>query len=76
MNNKINGKLVSDILYDELYDYLSKKNKEINVVDISIGNDFGGLMYSKMKQKKISAKTGVNFESKHFENISKEELFN
>ena len=74
MNNKINGKLVSDILYDELYDYLSKKNKEINVVDISIGNDFGGLMYSKMKQKKISAKTGINFESKHFENISKEEL--
>ena len=74
MNNRINGKLVSGVLYDELYDYLSKKNKEINVIDISIGNDFGGLMYYKMKQKKISSKTGINFESKHFENISKEEL--
>ena len=32
MNIKINGKLVSDILYDELYDYLSKKNKEKQMI--------------------------------------------
>lgn len=74
MDNQINGKLVSDILYTELSNYLSNQTKEVNIVDISVGNDFGGLMYSKMKQKKITSKTGMKFESIHFEKIDKDEL--
>ena len=44
MDNQINGKLVSDILYTELSNYLSNQTKEVNIVDISVGNDFGGLI--------------------------------
>ena len=71
----MNGSYVSDILYSELNKYL--KNKRIpSIVDISIGNDFGSLMYSKMKEKTINNKTAIKFKSIHFDNISKDELIN
>lgn len=73
-NKKINGKFVSEILYEELNKYLKQKGKMPSVVDISIGDDFGGLMYSKMKKKKIEKETGINFESIHFEDITYREL--
>ena len=51
MDKKINGLQVSSILYEELRNYLLKRDKKINVVDVSVGNDFGGKMYAKMKKK-------------------------
>lgn len=50
MNKEINGLIVSKILYKELNKYLLKKDIIPKVVDISIGNDFGGQMYAKMKE--------------------------
>lgn len=71
----MNGNYVSDILYTELNKYL--ENKEVpSIVDISIGDDFGSLMYSKMKEKTINNKTGIKFKSIHFDIISKDELIN
>ena len=74
MDKKINGLQVTDILYEELRTYLLKKDKKVNVVDISIGDDFGGKMYSKMKQKRITSKTGIGFRSTHFDRITEEYL--
>lgn len=74
MGKKISGIEVSKILYEELRNYLLTRENPIHVVDISIGDDFGGQMYSKMKQKKISKETGIDFESIHFTDINKDKL--
>lgn len=74
MDKKINGLQVSSILYEELRNYLVKRDKKVNVVDVSVGNDFGGQMYAKMKKKKIQKETGIDFQSVHFDNPSLEEL--
>lgn len=74
MGKKISGIEVSKILYEELRNYLLTRENPIHVVDISIGDDFGGQMYSKMKQKKISKETGIDFDSIHFTDINKDKL--
>lgn len=74
MGKKISGIEVSKILYEELRNYLLNRESPIHVVDISIGDDFGGQMYSKMKQKKISKETGIDFDSIHFTDINKDKL--
>lgn len=74
MGKKISGIEVSKILYEELRNYLLTRENPIHVVDISIGDDFGGQMYSKMKQKKISKETGIDFDSIHFKDINKDKL--
>ena len=74
MGKKISGIEVSKILYEELRNYLLTRDNPIHVVDISIGDDFGGQMYSKMKQKKISKETGIDFDSIHFKDINKDKL--
>ena len=74
MNKKMNGILVSDILYKELNKYLETKDQIPKVVDISIGEDFGNKMYSKMKEKIITSKTPIKFISKHFDKITYIEL--
>ena len=74
MNKNIDGMLVSKVLYKELNDYLLKKDIIPNVVDICIGNDFGCLMYSKCKKKRISKETCINFKCVYFEDISYLEL--
>ena len=75
MNKKINGLQVSSILYEELNKYLLRKQETIpRVVDLSIGSDFGGQMYAKMKERTISNKTIIDFMSVHFNEMSKEEL--
>lgn len=73
-NKKIDGRQVSKILYEELKNYSLNKDKKPKIVDISIGEDFGSLMYAKMKKQTIERETGFEFESKHFENVTKEEL--
>lgn len=74
MGKKISGIEVSKILYEELRNYLLTRENPIHVVDISIGDDFGGQMYSKMKQKKISKEIGIDFDSIHFTDINKDKL--
>lgn len=75
MDKRINGLYVSDILYEELNKYLFKKRKVLpRVVDLSIGNDFGGQMYAKMKEKNITSKTIINFMSVHFDEMPVEVL--
>lgn len=75
MDKRINGLYVSDILYEELNKYLFKKRKVLpRAVDLSIGNDFGGQMYAKMKEKNITSKTIINFMSVHFDEMPVEVL--
>ena len=74
MDKKINGLVVSDVLYDELNKYLLLKDVIPRVVDISIGDDFGGQMYAKMKEKKITDRTLIDFISVHFNEMKIEEL--
>lgn len=74
VNKKINGLEISAVLYEELNKYLLKKDKLPKIVDISIGNDFGGQMYSKMKEKKIATHTLIDFISIHLNEISDTEL--
>jgi len=73
---EMTSSLIQKILYDEITNYLMWKDKTPMIVDISIGDDFGGLMYSKMKQKKIEKETPIKFQSIHFNNINYMELKN
>lgn len=70
----VDGTKISKILYNDLKKYLEEHPINPTIVDISIGDDFGGLMYSKMKQKKIKQETGIEFQSVHYDKISKTEL--
>lgn len=74
MGKELNGQQLSKFLYNELKTYtLSKKNKP-SIVDISVGKDFGSLMYARIKQKTIEKATGFHFESKYYEKITVTEL--
>lgn len=76
MEKKLSGTEVSKILYQELKEYISKQQTKPNVVDISIGDDFGSLKYAEMKKEKITKEAGFGFKSVHYDEISKEELIN
>ena len=69
LNKEMKSIEITNILYQELNNYILKKDVVPSIVDISIGDDFGGLMYSKMKKKKIQEKTPISFKSLHLENI-------
>lgn len=78
MEKKINGTLVSEILYEELIGFLEEKGKSVNYFDslrpnvkiISIGDDFGSQMYGKMKKKKLTEITGYTVDAVHFDDIT------
>lgn len=74
MNKNLDGKKISSLLYEELRNYIKEKNILPKIVDISIGNDFGSLMYSKMKKRKIEKELGFKVESVHFNKIEHNEL--
>lgn len=74
IDKKLDGTKVSKILYEELRDFLNSKKISSRIVDISIGNDFGGEMYANMKKKKVELETGFSFESIHYPEISYENL--
>ena len=76
MEKRIDGKTISKVLYQELKEYAQNQSKKPKIVDISIGEDFGSLMYAKMKKQTIERETGFEFISKHFESITREELIN
>lgn len=75
MEKRMNGTLVSEVLYDELRAFLELKgDKPLQLVDISVGNDFGGEMYANMKKKKLEKMVGYLVESRHFDSISYDDL--
>lgn len=74
VDKRMSGTEVSKVLYEELREYLKGKERVPKVVDISIGDDFGGEMYAAMKKKKVEAETGFPFESRHYDEISYDDL--
>lgn len=75
MDKKLSGKMVSDILYEELNAYLNTKTpSRLCLVDISIGNDFGAKMYSEMKKKTLEKKLNYEVNSYHLNQVSLKEL--
>lgn len=76
MNKQITSTLITPILYQELNKYLNTKEIKPKIVNITIGNDFGNIMYSKMKNKTLSKETSINYESIHFDKITYQELTN
>jgi len=76
MEKKLNGTELSKILYKELREYILTQTIKPNIVDISIGDDFGSLKYAEMKKKKIEKETGIGFESVHYDEVTKEQLIN
>lgn len=76
VDKKLNGSEVSKFLYEELREYIISQSQKPNIVDISIGNDFGSLKYAQMKKKKISQETTIGFESVHYNQITKDNLIN
>lgn len=73
-NKNIDGKTVSQILYQELRKYTETKSKKPTIVDISIGEDFGGLVYAKMKKQTLEREVNFDFINKHFKTITKDNL--
>lgn len=76
MNKQITSTLTTPILYQELNKYLNTKEIKPKIVNITIGNDFGNIMYSKMKNKTLSKETTISYESIHFDKITYQELTN
>ena len=75
MEKRMNGTLVSEVLYDELKFFLEEKgDKPLQLVDISVGDDFGGEMYANMKKKKLEKMVGYLVESRHFNSICFDKL--
>lgn len=71
MEKRMDGTLVSKVLYEELKEYLdSKDDDRPSLIDISIGEDFGGQMYANMKKKKLESMVSYNVESRHYDDIS------
>lgn len=73
-DKRMSGTEVSKVLYEELKKYLETKKDRKKVIDISIGDDYGGLMYANMKKKKVEAETSFPFDSRHYDDISFDEL--
>lgn len=76
MEKKIDGTFVSNVLYDELINFLNNKGEgnKPKVKIISIGDDFGSQMYGKMKKKKLTEIVGYTVDAEHFDDISLDEL--
>ena len=74
MTKKLNGTLVSNILYEELKQYLSTKKTLPQIVDISIDDDLASNLYVKRKEKTITQKTNIKFSHMNLKNITKEHL--
>ena len=74
MTKKLNGTLVSNILYEELKQYLSTKKTLPQIVDISIDDDLASNLYVKIKEKTITQKTNIKFSHMNLKNITKEHL--
>lgn len=67
---QMTASIATKTLYKNLRNFLSTQRRIPKVVDLSIGNDFGGEMYAKMKKKKIEAETGIKFVSMHFKELN------
>ena len=51
MNDReMNGKVISEIFYEELREFVNKTDKHPKIVDISIGDDFASKKYVNIKK--------------------------
>lgn len=76
MEKKMSSSVITKVLYENLRNFLKDKKRIPHIVDISIGDDFGGEMYAKMKKKRIESETGIGFQSVHFSDIELGSLIN
>ena len=82
MEKKIDGTLVSEVLYTELLKYIEKKSHSASHIEslppklriISVGDNYGSKMYGNMKKKKLSEKLGYDVETIHYDDISYDSL--
>ena len=62
MNDReMNGKVISEIFYEELREFVNKTDKHPKIVDISIGDDFASKKYVNIKKKTFKEKTKIDF---------------
>ena len=73
MNNIMDGKLVRDIIKDELINKISKLDTKLTLAVISVGNDEASKIYIKQKEK-MAKSIGYNFINLHFDYIEEDEL--
>ena len=73
MNNIMDGKLVRDIKKDELIKKVSKLNKKLTLVVISISDNPASKIYIKQKEK-LANTIGYNFINLHYDKIEEIEL--
>ncbi len=75
MEKKIDGKLVSEVLYAELNDFISQQEgRKPHLIDVSLGDDLGGKMYANMKKRRLESLLDYTVDSLHYDDISEEEL--
>lgn len=73
MNNIMDGKKVSLLRQAELIDKVSKLDKKLTLVDISVGTDERTMVYVKQKEK-MAKKIGYDFLNLHYDHIEEEAL--
>lgn len=66
--------LLTEILYQELNNFLRTKDKPPNIINITIGDNFANQIYSKMKNQTITKKTPIQYTNIHFDKITYQEL--
>ncbi len=73
MSKIIDGKLVRDIKKEELISKISKLDKKLTLVVISVGNDESSRVYVSQKEK-MAKSIGYNFINLHYDEVSNEQL--
>ena len=73
MSKIIDGKLVRDIKKEELISKISKLDKKLTLVVISVGNDESSRVYVSQKEK-MAKSIGYNFINLHYDEVSNKQL--
>lgn len=68
--SKMCSEKVTEILYQELREFLKSKQIKPTVVSISIGNAPDSAIYAKVKQRQITNATEIQFHCVHFQSIT------
>jgi len=73
MSKIIDGKLVRDIVKDELIKKIEKLDVKLTLVVISVGDDPASRVYVSQKEK-LAKSIGYNFINLHYDNITEDKL--
>lgn len=74
MNKDITTNKITKILYEQLNNYLTTKDKIPYIINISIDNEYSNEVFSKMKEKTLSKETIIKYKNIHFNKITYQEL--